>query len=356
MNPNEIIFFSSFLLLISLFLFLDLGVFDKKSHIISFRESIIWTSIWVTLAVIFFFFIRHFGYLIHGIDDIEQLKMVASKYQEKFSIDNLSFTEALKVYQQNLSLEYITGYIIEYSLSIDNIFVIILVFSSFGIHQMHYKRILFWGIIGAVIMRFTFIFLSSALIQKYEWILYVFGAFLVFTGVKMFLDRNKTQEVNPEKNPIVKWLSKRFPITKELHGQKFMVKINGKVNLTPLFICLVVIELTDLIFAVDSVPAIFSVTKDPYIVFFSNIFAILGLRSLFFLVNNIMNMFRFLKIGLAVLLTFIGVKMLAVHWLESIGFETQHSLYIIFGIISLSIIASIFIPDSDKKANNKLIR
>lgn len=351
MNTSELIFFGAFTLLISLFLILDLGLFDKKSHIISFRESIIWTSVWVSLALIFFLFIRYFGYLIHGISSIEDIQNITAKYYEKVSISGLSLQEALELYQKNMSLEFITGYVIEYSLSIDNIFVIILVFASFGIPQQHFKRILFWGIIGAFIMRFIFIFLSAALIAKYAWILYVFGAFLLFTGIKMFIDRNQEQEVHPEKNPIVRWLSKRFPVTKELHGQKFMLKIDKKVHLTPLFICLIVIEFTDLIFAVDSVPAIFSVTKDPYIVFFSNIFAILGLRSLFFLVNNIMNMFRFLKIGLAVLLTFIGAKMLAHIWLEKIGFDTIHSLIIIFSILAVSILASIFIPEKKPKHN-----
>ncbi len=348
MNISEIIFFGSFTLLICFFLFLDLGVFDKKSHNISFRESIIWTVVWVSLAMVFFVFIRNYGYLIHGINSMEDIKLITSKYYENISTTGLSYQEALSAYHKNMSIEFITGYVIEYSLSIDNIFVIILVFASFGIPQKHFKRILFWGIIGAFIMRFIFIFLSSALIARYGWILYVFGAFLLFTGVKMFLDRNKEQEVHPEKNPIVKWLSKRFPVTKELHGQKFLVKIDKKIHLTPLFICLVVIEFTDLIFAVDSVPAIFSVTKDPYIVFFSNIFAILGLRSLFFLVNNIMNMFRYLKVGLAVLLTFIGVKMLAHHWLEQWGFETIHSLLVIFGILAVSILASVFIPVKKK--------
>jgi tellurite resistance protein TerC len=343
MNLSEILFFGSFTLLICFFLFLDLGVFDKKSHNIPFRESIIWTSVWVSLAMIFFVFIRYYG-----IDTTEDLQHITSKYYERISITGMPFQEALSVYQKNMSLEFITGYVIEYSLSIDNIFVIILVFASFGIPQKHFKRILFWGIIGAFIMRFIFIFLSSALISRYGWILYIFGAFLLFTGVKMFLERNKEEEVHPEKNPIVKWLSKRFPVTKELHGQKFLVRLDKKVHLTPLFICLVVIEFTDLLFAVDSVPAIFSVTKDPYIVFFSNIFAILGLRSLFFLVNNIMNLFRYLKIGLAVLLSFIGVKMLAHHWLEQWGFDTIHSLIVIFAILAVSIIASLIIPEKKK--------
>lgn len=350
MNAYEIIFFGSFTILITLFLVIDLGVFDKKSHIISFKESVVWTTVWISLALIFFVFIRYYGYLIHGITSMEDLQNITGKYYEKLNTSGLAFQDALSLYQKNMSLEFITGYVIEYSLSIDNIFVIILVFASFGIPQKHFKRILFWGIIGAFIMRFIFIFLSSALIARYAWILYVFGGFLLFTGIKMFFDRNKTQEVHPEKNPIVKWLSKRFAVTKELHGQKFLVKINKKVHLTPLFICLIVIEFTDLIFAVDSVPAIFSVTKDPYIVFFSNIFAILGLRSLFFLVNNIMNMFRFLKIGLAVLLTFIGVKMLTHSWLDKLGFETIHSLIIIFSILAVSIMASILIPE--KKTTN----
>lgn len=344
MNFHEILFFGSFILMIALFLVLDLGVFDRKAHVVGMRESLIWTLVWIGMAFVFFFFLRFFGHQLHGIANMEELKILSEKYKHGLNFDGLSFEESLQLYRNNLSIEYITGYLIEKSLSVDNIFVFILIFASFAIPQEHYKRVLFWGIIGALIMRFVFIFLSAALIQKYAWILYVFGGFLIFTGIKMFFSHNDDKKKDPSENPIVKWLSRNFNVTKELHGQRLIYRENHKTYFTPLFVCLVMIELSDVVFAVDSIPAIFAVTKDPYVVFFSNIFAILGLRSLFFLVNNIINMFRFLNVGLAVLLTFIGVKMLIHEQLKSIGFETYHSLIIIFAILSISIIASILFP------------
>ncbi len=207
-----------------------------------------------------------------------------------------------------------------------------------------------WGILGAVVMRFIFIFLGAALITKFGWILYVFGAFLVFTGVKMFIQRNEDEEIDPQNHPVVKFASKYFKVTPKLDQGKFFHVENGVKYMTPLFLVLLVIEFTDLIFAVDSIPAIFSVTKDAYIVFFSNIFAILGLRSMFFLLINIIHKFQYLKVGLAFLLVFIGIKMLAHDWLSDIGFTTSHSLIVIVGILGISIIASLLFPKKEIKS------
>ncbi len=344
---NELLFFSGFLIFIMGILLFDLGVFNKNKHIISFKEAGIWTTVWVLLAMAFYVFLKTQGHLIHGINSIEELQSVIIKYHEIIKINSLSFNEAIKIYNNNLSLEFITGYIIEYSLSIDNVFVIILILTSFGIEKKYYKSVLFWGILGAIIMRFIFIFASSALIQRFNWILYIFGAFLVFTGVKMFLTRNKEEKIDSHHHPIVKLASKYFNVSTDGPKHKFFIKNNKKLFITPLFIVLLVIEFTDVLFAVDSVPAIFAVTRDPYIVFFSNIFAILGLRSLFFLIANIMGYFRFLKLGLAALLTFIGLKMLFHHWLDELNFTTAHSLIVIASIIGISIIASVIIPKKD---------
>ncbi|MDR0972023.1 MAG: TerC/Alx family metal homeostasis membrane protein [Bacteroidales bacterium] len=344
----EILFFAGFTILIAGILIFDLGVLEKEDKVVTMKMAARSTAVWVFLALLFCLFIFFHGEKIHGVSTFDELKTISGKYHNNVDFGSLSFEEALKDYRSQMSIEYLTGYLIEYSLSIDNIFVMILIFASFGIERKFYKRVLMWGVLGAIIMRFIFIFLSSALIQKYEWILYIFGVFLVYTGIKMFVERNKKEEVKTTNNPIVRILSKVIPISHNTNDHTFFKRENGKLFMTILFVCLLVIEFTDLIFAVDSIPAIFSVTKDPFVVFFSNIFAILGLRSLFFLVSNVMNMFRFLKIGLSVLLTFIGVKMLAAHFLHSIGFQTYHSLIIILGILAISILASILIPEKSK--------
>ena len=260
---------------------------------------------------------------------------------------------SIQLYNQNLGLEYLTGYVVEYALSVDNIFVMVLIFTAFGVAQKNYHRVLFWGILGAIIMRFIFIFVGAALIEKFSWIMYVFGAFLVFTGIKMFIDKDSDEEIDTQNHPIVKFANRFFKVHNHFVGNKFFVTIDGIKKVTPLFLVLLIIEATDLIFAVDSIPAIFSVTKDPYIVFFSNIFAIIGLRSMFFLLAGIIDKFRFLKIGLAVLLTFIGLKMLFHHYLEGWGFSTTHSLLIIVGILGASIFFSLIFPEHKKERKLK---
>lgn len=344
MNWNEIIFFAFFLAFIGLMMYIDLGVVGKNSHIISFKESISWTIVWVVLSLIFYFILKFHGNWIHGIDSMERLLYITQIHDHQINIKGMDFDAALKIYNNNLSLEFITGYLIEYALSVDNVFVMILIFLAFGVQQKYYKRVLFWGILGAIVMRFIFIFLSAALIQEFAWILYLFGGLLIFTGVKMFITRNKEEKLETHKHPVVKFASKYFSVYPRFVKQNFFIKKSGKTFITPLFIVLLVIEFTDVIFAVDSVPAIFSVTKDPYIVFFSNIFAIIGLRSLFFLLSNVMDKFHYLKVGLAALLTFIGVKMIIHDWLKEIGFTTAHSLYVVLSILVISVLASLAFP------------
>ncbi len=345
---NEIIFFGAFLLLITLMLLLDLGVFSRNSHEVSMREAGIMTMIWVSLSIGFYFFIMFFGDLIHGINDMDHLKEIIQLHHHPVNVDGLDFDSALQSYRNNLSLEYITGYLIEYALSIDNLFVMLLIFMSFRVRRKNYKKVLFWGILGAVIMRFVFIFFSSALIHRFDWILYVFGAFLLFTGVRMFLSRHEEEKMEVSKHPVVRFASKYFRIYPHFVKDHFFIRKAGKVFLTPLFLVVLVVEFSDVIFAVDSVPAIFSITKDPYIVFFSNIFAILGLRSLFFLLSGFMNKFRYLKPGLAVLLFVIGLKLIFEDYLHDIGFTTLHSLLLIGGILFMSVFLSLTIPEKRK--------
>jgi len=345
MISSELIFSSAFIIFILGVLLLDLGVFTRSNHIISFKESMGWTFAWIILSIIFYFFLLHFGELLHGIKDYDTLNAILEKHKTKIIIPDDNFDAAIQIYRKNLSLEFITGYVIEKALSVDNIFVMIMIFMAFGVEAEYYKKVLFWGIIGALVMRFAFIFMFSALIHQFDWILYVFGILLVLTGVKMFITRNNEEKIDPKHHPIVQFSGKLFNVHPEFIKDRFWIRKSGKLFITPLFITLIVIEFSDIIFAVDSVPAIFAITHDPFIVFFSNIFAILGLRALFFAIYNVMGLFRFLKIGLSVLLTFIGVKMLAHTYLESIGFKTIHSLYVIVGILAVSIIASLLLPE-----------
>lgn len=348
---NEVVFFTSFVVGILILLLLDLGLFNKKQHVLSFREASLWVLLWVSLAFAFYFFILWKGELIHNINDAEHLKQVISQHKHSIDISGLNFQDALQVYRKNLGLEYLSGYIIEYALSVDNLFVMMLIFMSFKVPQKLYKKVLFWGILGAVIMRFLFIFTSSALIHRFDWILYVFGAFLVFTGGKMLFSKNKEDKMDVSHHPVVRIASKRFKVFPRFVGGHFFIRKNGIRMVTPLLIVLLVVEFSDVIFAVDSIPAIFSVTKDPEIVFFSNIFAILGLRSLFFLLSNVINMFHYLKTGLSVLLILIGLKMLFENWLKELGFGTVESLIMIVSVLGLSIIASLIFPEKGEKQN-----
>lgn len=341
---NELLFSIGFLLFIVLVLALDLGLFSRKEHVVSLKQAGIMSVIMIALAIGFYFILLTEGHQLHGITDFSHLQEIVTKHQHHIKLIPNDFEASLAVYKQNLGLEFLTGYVIEYALSVDNIFVIVLIFSAFAVEEKYYHRVLFWGILGAIIMRFIFIFVGAALITKFAWILYLFGAFLVFTGVKMFFSKDEDEKIDPENHPVVKWASKIFAIHPKYEGKNFFVTINDKRFVTPLFLVLLIVEFTDLLFAVDSIPAIFAVTKDPYIVFFSNIFAIMGLRSMFFLLVNIIHKFHYLKTGLAVLLAFIGVKMLGHVYLEKWGFTTEHSLIIILSILVISVVASLVFP------------
>ncbi|SDE02392.1 TerC/Alx family metal homeostasis membrane protein [Riemerella columbipharyngis] len=343
---NEEIFLSGFLLFIAVILALDLGLFNRKNvEVVSFKKASLMSFFVVALSAGFYFFLVNYGNYLHGITDVEHLELLVKKHYHPIKIMPRDFEHSIALYNHNIGIEFFTGYIIEYALSVDNIFVILLIFTSFGVNKRHYHRVLFWGIIGAIMMRFIFIFIGAALIEKFSWIMYLFGLFLIYTAINMFIKKDETDEISTDNHPVVKFANKYFRVHNSFVGNKFFVKIDGKRIITPLFLVLIIIEVSDLIFAVDSIPAIFSVTKDPYIVFFSNIFAIIGLRSMFFLLSGIVDKFRFLKVGLAVLLTFIGLKMLLHTQLESIGFNNNHSLLIIVSILIISIITSLATPE-----------
>ncbi|HCR48926.1 MAG TPA: TerC family protein [Rhodothermales bacterium] len=294
-----------FNLFILIMLALDLGVFNRDNHEVSIREALIWSGIWVALAMVF-----NFGvYTFMG--------------EEK-------------------GIAFLTGYLIEKSLSVDNIFVFVLIFSYFSVPPRYQHRILFWGILGALVMRAIFIFAGVALIKQFHWVIYVFGAFLIFTGLKMMFQKEK--QLEPDKNPLVKIFKKFMPVTSHLHGQRFFVIENGVRHATPLFIVLLLIEVTDLIFAVDSIPAILAITDDAFIVYTSNVFAILGLRSLYFALAGITQYFHYLKYGLAAVLMFVGTKMVMVDYYKV---PTEISLAVIAIILAFSVLASILYPPKE---------
>jgi TerC family integral membrane protein len=281
---------------------LDLGVFHRKAHAVSIKEASIWSVVWIALAMIF------------------NLGIWFTWGPEK-------------------ALEFLTGYVIEKSLSVDNLFVFLMIFQYFNTPSEYQHRVLFWGILGALILRAIFIAAGAALLSHFHWMIYVFGGFLVVTGIKMFLQGD--EKIEPEKNPVVRLFERLVPIIKKYEGQKFFVRSDGKLHATLLMLVLVVVETTDVIFAVDSIPAIFAVTQDPFIVYTSNVFAILGLRALYFMLAGVMEMFAYLKVGLSFVLCFVGAKMLLV---DIYKIPIGVSLAVIGGVLLLSILASLVIP------------
>ncbi len=300
---NSAALWIGFSLFILLMLSLDLGLFNRKAHAIRYREAVIWSAVWITFAMIFAGIV--FWY--QGTD---------------------------------LGFKFLTGYVIELSLSVDNLFVFLLIFSFFKVPAKVQHRVLFWGVMGALFMRLTMIFVGATLINRFHWILYIFGAFLVYTGIKMF--RQEDSDIQPEQNPVVRAITRYVPITRTYDGQKFFTRVQGKLTGTLLLLVLVIVEVTDLVFAVDSIPAIFAITTNTFIVYTSNVFAILGLRSMYFLLAGVVEKFQYLRMGLAIVLTFIGVKMLieAFHIIISV----KLSLIVVATVLLGSVAASILWP------------
>jgi tellurite resistance protein TerC len=313
------------LLVIGAMLILDLGVFHRKPHEVKFREAAVWSVVWVTLAGIF-----NIGLYYWASHQFSDQPAVASR----------------------LAGEFLAGYLVEKTLAIDNIFVIAVVFSYFAIPPALQHRVLFYGILGAILFRGLFVAVGSWLMQ-YHWIMYVFGAFLIVTGIKLFYQPEGSS--SPGDNPVVKWLRRHIPVTEELHGKSFVVKTDsGAWMFTPLFLALVVVELTDIIFAIDSVPAIFAISSEPFIVFSSNMFAILGLRSMYFMLGGLLPMFRFLKYGLGLILIFVGLKMAWLNTLFGGKFPITWSLGIICAILIGSIVLSILRKDPKLKSEKEV--
>jgi len=304
---TSLLFWIVFGIIIITVLAIDLGVLNRRAHKIELKEALTWSGVWISLALLFNVFVYF------------QLGKVKA-------------------------LEFLTAYVIEYSLSVDNIFVFILIFSFFSVKPQYQHKVLFWGILGALIMRAIFIFAGVALINRFHWIVIIFGGFLLISGIKMLFQKEEVT-VEPEKNGLVRLFRRFLPVSDNLHGDALFIRQDRKLYATPLFLVLLVIESTDLIFAVDSIPAVLAISKDTFIVFTSNIFAILGLRSLYFAVSGVMGLFRYLKVGLAIVLSFVGLKMLASYF--HIEIPILFSLGTIISILLVSILASLIIKKKE---------
>ena len=302
---NQLLFWILFNLFVLVMLVLDLGVFHRRTHVVKFREALLWSAMWIALAAVFAVIV----YFWHG---------------------------------RGPALEFVTGYVIELSLSVDNLFVFLLIFRYFQVPTVHQHKVLFWGILGALIMRAVFILAGVGLIRQFHWIIYIFGALLVYSGIKLF--RQENAEIHPEKNPLLRLFRRWIPVTKDYEEAKFFVRRPG-LYATPLFIVLLVVETTDVLFAVDSIPAILAITLDAFIVYTSNVFAILGLRSMYFALAGMMELFHYLHYGLSLVLIFVGGKMLVSHYYQ---IPTELALGIVAGILIISVVASMVHPRKAK--------
>jgi tellurite resistance protein TerC len=310
--PSNWIFWVLFNVFVLAMLALDLGVFHREKHVVEFREAIAWTMVWIALAGAFAVLIYFFGHVMTG------------HYNRPNS---------------ELTLEFVTGYLIEESLSVDNLFVFLVIFRYFAVPRRYQHEILFWGVVGALVMRAVFILVGIKLLSAFEWIIYVFGAILIYSGVKLF--RQQDDNIDPERNIVLRGFRKLFRVTDKYEGQEFFVMRRGVRYATPLVVVLLMIETTDLLFATDSIPAVLAITREPFIVFTSNVFAILGLRSLYFALAGMMEVFHLLHYGLSVILIFIGAKMLASHYVRiPIGV----ALAVVAGVLFLSVVLSLLIP------------
>jgi tellurite resistance protein TerC len=348
-----------FIGMILAFLALDLGVFNRHAHVVSTKEAIGWSTLWISLSLLFSAFV-YFGYQNHWM----------GMGQAVDAVDGLVNTG------QTALLKYLTGYVVELSLSVDNVFVIAMIFGYFAVPPIYQHRVLFWGIVGAQVLRGLMIGVGAALVAQFHWVLYLFGAFLVFTAIKMLV--MKTDETDPNNNPVVKFARRFLPVTARFHGEHFLVRagsaaateaaqpgqaaerdevlekaIAGTLFLTPLALALIIVETTDVVFAVDSIPAIFSITADPFLVFTSNIFAILGLRSFYFALASMLSAFHYLKVALAVVLLVVGVKMLAAHWLKDLMGEHFNLILLgaVVGILGTGVIASLLFKPAEPAAH-----
>ena len=361
MFSTETIFFVIFIAAIVGILLIDMLVIDRKAHEVSIKEAGLWTAVWVALAFCFAGFLWFHGDMVHGIENMDELQAVTLRYASHLKLDPNDFEGGLALYRHNMTITYLSAYLLEKTLSVDNLFVMLLIFTSFGVEKKEYQHVLNWGILGAIILRFIFIFAGTSLIARFDWILLLFGLLLIYNGIKILFEKESEKPIDVEHHFAVRWLSKVFHVYPHFHGDRIFVRARkndgnyeiatkrqgGTWCITPLFVTVVFIELADIVFAFDSIPAAFSVSLDPYVVFFSNILAIVGLRAMFFLLAGIADKFRFLKHGVCLLLLFIGIKLLLHEHLE---IDATWSLAVIAGVLVVSILLSLLFPN--KKVQN----
>jgi len=323
-------FYAAFTAFVILLLLIDLGIFHRHAHAVSIREASAWTAFWIVLSLVFNYLF--YLYMLEAFPRDPRLSAIPG------------FDPHAAAHRA--ALEFLAGYVVEKSLSVDNIFVFVVVLGYFAVPAEYQHRVLFLGIVGALVFRGIFILLGTVLI-RYEWVVWLFGAFLIFTGVKMLF--TEEEKIEPDKNPVLRFVRRHLPVTRDLHGQSFFVREGGKLHATPLFVTVLFVEMTDIVFAVDSVPAIFGLTREPLIVYTSNVFAILGLRAMYFVLAGAMDKFYLLRYGLGVVLAFVGLKMVWLNRLYGGHFPITTSLAIILGVITASVVLSLVFPKAAKE-------
>jgi tellurite resistance protein TerC len=346
---TQLIFLGAFFVVLMLGMLWDLGVFSKTTHDeVTAKQALKHTAGWFSVGLVMTLFIYWFHANLQNIHGIADLHRYQTDYKVQLDLSG-GFERGLEDFSKTSAISYLSGFLLEYALSIDNLFVILLIFQSFKMNGENQKRILIWGVIGAVILRFLFIYLGSEIVSKFEWVMYLFGAFLVYSGFKM-LRSGEDETMETDNHVVVRYAKKWFRVAENNPAEtRFFIRDKGQLYLTIPFLVLIIVDITDVVFAVDSVPAVFGVTRDPYLVFFSNIFAVMGLRSLYFLLGAGMDKFYSLKYGLSMILVYIGLKMLLEKYAHLYGFNEIHNLLVIISILALSIFWSIWFP----KANHE---
>lgn len=341
---TQLIFLGAFFAVLMLGMLWDLGVFSKTTQEeVTAKQALKHTAGWFSVGLLMTLVIYYFHANLQNIRGMDDLLTYQLEYKVQLDL-SAGFDHALKDFSKTAAISYLSGFLLEYALSIDNLFVILLIFQSFKMNGENQKRILIWGVIGAVVLRFLFIYLGSEIVSKFEWVMYLFGAFLVYSGFKM-LGTGDDESIETDNHIVVRYAKKWFRVAENNPSEtRFFIRQGGHLYLTIPFLVLIIVDITDVVFAVDSVPAVFGVTRDPYLVFFSNIFAVMGLRSLYFLLGAGMDKFYSLKYGLSMILVYIGLKMLLEKYAHQYGFNEIHNLLVIIGILALSIFWSIWFP------------
>lgn len=350
---SQFVFIGLFFVVLMVGMLWDLGVFTKTEETeVNAKQAIKHTGVWFGIGLLMTVVVYFFHGALHEIETLQDLERYAMQYRIDLDLGR-GYDTAISEFSKTSAISYLSGFLLEYALSIDNLFVILLIFQSFKMNGQNQKRILIWGVIGAVVLRFFFIYLGTEMVSRFSWVMYLFGAFLIYSGFKM-LAAGEEDSFDTTNHPVIRWARKWLRVWDENPEEtRFFVRNQGLIYVTIPFLVLIIVDITDVVFAVDSVPAVFGVTTDPYLVFFSNIFAVMGLRSLYFLLGAGMDQFYSLKYGLSLILVYIGLKMLLEKWAHEYGFNEVHNLLIIIGILALSIFWSLWFPKENMDSQSE---